>query len=205
MNKLVVAFDMDVVVVDWYGEVLRHLPKEIHVPADAIKTFWVEENYPEEHRAVIVDTIRRQGFYDAMKPLGNSIEVLNKIFDDDRFHSFLCSSPETDTYHQSCWSEKARWVERYLGERWLDRLMLIRDKTLAYADVLVDDKPAIKGNRTPSWERYVFAHPYNIDTDGIRVTWENMQNELDISYDLKELEWEVNRYDQQRLDSKVRA
>lgn len=183
MKKLVVAFDLDGVVVDWYGEVLRHIPQEIHVPADGIKTFWIEENYPEEYRSKILDTIRRQGFYDAMKPLGNSIEVLNQLYDDGRFHPYLCSSPETDTVHQGCWSEKARWVERYLGSRWLDRLMLIRDKSLAMADIIVDDKPEMKGHYISegqqSWQRFVFSHSYNQGTEGVRVNWDNMFQELE--------------------------
>lgn len=193
MKKIVVAFDLDGVVVDWYGEVLRNLPSEIHIPADAVKTFWVEDNYPPEHRAAITALIRRPGFYDAMKPLGNSVETLNKIFDDERFYPYLCSSPETDSSHQSCWSEKARWVERYLGARWLDRLMLIRDKSLANADVIVDDKPVMKGHLINTgdvtWKRFVFSHMYNVDTPGIRVNWVNMIDELSNEFELQNITW----------------
>lgn len=182
MTKLVVAFDLDGVVVDWYGEVLRHLPPEIHIPHDGIKTFYVEENYPEEHRAIIKDTIKRQGFYDAMKPMAGAIDTMNRIFDDERYHPFLCSSPETDSNHQSCWSEKARWVSRYLGERWLDRLMLVKDKSLAKADIIVDDKPEMFGhyleNDGVAWRRFVFSHNYNLGTQGVRVGWDNMEEEL---------------------------
>lgn len=185
-KKLVVAFDLDGVVVDWYGEVLRHLPPEIHIPADAVKIFWIEENYDPEHSKIILNTIRRQGFYDAMKPLGNSIAVLNQIYDDERFFPYLCSSPETDTVHQGCWSEKARWVAHYLGERWLDRLMLVRDKSLACADIIVDDKPVMHGHYitegTQTWERFVYSHTYNQSSPGVRVNWDDMFYKLESAY-----------------------
>ena len=83
---------------------------------------------------------------------------------------FLCTAPDLDVEDQACWSEKALSVKEHLGDEWLKRLIITKDKTLVHGDYLIDDKPEIKGiNKTPSWNRIVFHHEYNVNTRGVRL------------------------------------
>jgi 5'-nucleotidase len=58
------------------------------------------------------------------------------------------------------------------------RIIVSKDKALVHGDVLVDDKPEIKGALTPAWHHVIFDQPYNRQIGGIRMTWENWRNVL---------------------------
>ena len=67
--------------------------------------------------------------------------------------------------------EKYEWVENYLGDAWVKRIILTRDKTLIKGDYLIDDKPVITGvERSPEWEQIVYDRPYNRDVNKKRLT-----------------------------------
>ena len=37
------------------------------------------------------------------------------------------------------------WIEEHLGEDWLDKIIITKDKTVVNGHVLIDDRPNIKG------------------------------------------------------------
>lgn len=39
------------------------------------------------------------------------------------------------------------WVEKHLGQEFLEQVILTRDKTLITGDILIDDKPDIQGKK----------------------------------------------------------
>jgi 5'-nucleotidase len=45
-------------------------------------------------------------------------------------------------------------------------------------DVLVDDKPAIRGIRMPAWRHIIFDQPYNRQAEGPRINWKNWREAL---------------------------
>ena len=58
-----------------------------------------------------------------------------------------------------------------MGEDWIKRIILTKDKTIINADMLVDDRPQIQGATIPSWEHIIYDQPYNsltldLDNDG---------------------------------------
>jgi 5'-nucleotidase len=57
-------------------------------------------------------------------------------------------------------------------------MIVTRDKTLVYGDVLVDDNPAIVGAHTPAWTHVVYDQPYNRTIDGPRMTWTDWRDVL---------------------------
>lgn len=61
----------------------------------------------------------------------------------------------------ACASEKYQWVAEHLGEDWLPRLILARDKTHVRGRYLIDDKPKISGSSDATWDHVVFTQSYN--------------------------------------------
>lgn len=41
----------------------------------------------------------------------------------------------------NCYTEKAEWIQGYLGQEWINKLILCTDKSLLKGDILVDDFP----------------------------------------------------------------
>ena len=62
---------------------------------------------------------------------------------------------------QHCVTEKYQWVEKYLGKSAVSQLMLTKDKTIVHGDILIDDKPLIKGLDEPRWFHFLFTAAHN--------------------------------------------
>ena len=58
-------------------------------------------------------------------------------------------------------TEKYQWVEKHLGKKAVSQLMLTKDKTIVRGDLLIDDKPGIKGLDSPSWFHALFTAAHN--------------------------------------------
>jgi 5'-nucleotidase len=86
---------------------------------------------------------------------------------------FVCTSPLSGT--RWCMPEKLAWVEKHLGESWVDRVIITKDKTLVGDPlrrcVLVDDRPGVDGLvKPPPWQQVLFDAPYNRTTRAPRMT-----------------------------------
>jgi 5'-nucleotidase len=58
-------------------------------------------------------------------------------------------------------------------------MIIAADKTLVRGDVLIDDRPYIKGDFTPSWEYILYDQPYNRkNTEFRRLDWSNWREVL---------------------------
>jgi 5'-nucleotidase len=92
----------------------------------------------------------------------------------------LCSSPLSGS--PWCIPEKLAWVTDHLGESWLDRIIIVKDKTLVgdrlQPCVLIDDRPSITGLvNPPPWRHVLFTAPYNQDEPGPRLSaWEDWRS-----------------------------
>jgi len=88
----------------------------------------------------------------------------------------ICTSPQTA--FRFCVSEKYQWTYDRLGPKWVERLILTKDKTLVRGDVRIDDKPEVTGALVPVWEHRVFERPCNTGAPGRRITWDNWREVL---------------------------
>jgi 5'-nucleotidase len=164
MRKLLI--DMDGVISDYYGSFLeiwkKEYPDRIVIPASELKDFYMEKSYPEEYAEDIRRITTSVGFFRYMAPISGAVLALKSILADGKFDPVICTTPDTHVDGQLCWSEKAEWIEHYLGAEWLKRLIQTADKTMIRGDFLIDDKPV-------HWRRIVFDHSYNQDTSGYRL------------------------------------
>lgn len=103
------------------------------------------------------------GFFHYMDLLPGAKEALTSILASGTIEPFLCTAPVISS--PICWTEKVLAVREKLGQEWVDRLIITHDKTLVNGDILIDDKPKIRGvneEDTP-WIHVIFDAPYNRD------------------------------------------
>jgi 5'-nucleotidase len=175
-ENLVILVDMDGVIVNFTEGWLKEWNKENPdrpIPPDVVWShFYAEDSFRhlgiatnEEFEALT----HKVGLFRDLNPMPGAIEALNQMVECG-LDIFICTAPLTTT---ECFSEKAEWVEHYLGKKWLRKLVITKDKTLVSAHYLIDDKPGISGlYEDPVWEQVVYDQPYNQHVTGKhRITW----------------------------------
>lgn len=166
------AIDLDGCVVDFFGELLAIHNSSPDVVAGNLRRFTIDEmDYDFDLLGQgIVDAFRNifntPGFFLAVKPLPNAVNVLNK-FRDMGFPSIICTAPARDHQNKingrTAW-EKYDWVQQYLPA-WGNDVMITKDKFYASTKMLIDDYPP---NITqwcaahPDGVGYLVAQPWNV-------------------------------------------
>ncbi|MDO5692713.1 MAG: 5'-3'-deoxyribonucleotidase [Pseudomonadota bacterium] len=142
------------------------------LPLAARQSFYVRDDYPSENRDVVEGIYTAPGFFRDLPPMPGAIEAVAALL--AQGHDVrICTSPLNQWRH--CVTEKYEWVERHLGTDFVHRMIVTKDKTVVYGDVLVDDKPAVTGTRQPVWQHVIFDQPYNRHVAGPRMTWASWQ------------------------------
>lgn len=134
--------------------------------------FSIAKDYPEHLRDEVVSIYHQPGFFRNLKMIDGAHKALFDIL--EAGHEVrICTTPLTN--YRNCVLEKFEWVEEHLGFDFTKRIILMKDKTVAMGDYLVDDRPVINGHfRRPFWKHVVFDCPYNKDAKGLRLTnWSN--------------------------------
>lgn len=153
-------------------------PRTFFVPVEKRTSFVPLDDYPEKLHKKITAMCRAPGFFFNLPPTPGALRAaweMLKLGHDVR----ICTSPFP--HFENCVLEKYLWVERHLGRKFTDRIILTRDKTLVRADLLIDDKPDIKGGLEPTWEHIVFDAPYNGHIKNKkRINWSNYRQVLSI-------------------------
>jgi 5'-nucleotidase len=118
MNKKILYFDMDNVLVDFPSGIVQ----------------LTQENLKEYDGRL--DEV--PGIFGLMKPLEGALdafETLSKFYD-----SYILSTGPWK--NSSAWSDKNEWVRKYLGQSAHKRLILSHHKNLNMGDYLIDDRTA---------------------------------------------------------------
>lgn len=77
----------------------------------------------------------RPGFFLHLEPLPNAIESIKEL--NKHYDVWILTRPSVKNLH--CYSEKAEWIKDYLGEEWLEKLIISPRKNLMIGDYLIDD------------------------------------------------------------------
>jgi len=140
-----------------------HIPLD-QAPYDLTSHFGGEVT---EHLKAIEQT---PGFWASLPPIDGALEGANELVALGHVVC-ICTRP-SKRVTEICALEKFQWVQRRLGQAWIERMMVVRDKTFAHGDILIDDKPKIVGAREPSWQHVIFDQPYNRHVaDRPRFSW----------------------------------
>ena len=182
MNKKIILVDMDGVLTDFEGRFLQEWKKKFphhpHVPLEKRETFYLEENYPDGLKKDIENIFSAPGFFENLDKIPGGKEALTRM--EALGHEVLiCTSPISR--YENCVLEKYHWISKNLGYEWTKRMIVTKDKTLIFGDILIDDKPEHTGLRIPSWKYVLFDAPYNrkVKSD-LRITWKNWEKILDL-------------------------
>jgi len=177
---MIILVDMDNTIADFEGRFIEvwqqrypHIP---HVPREERRHFYQTKDYPPEHAKKVTQLIAHPDFFCELQPIPGAIEALHAMA--AMGHDvFLCTSSYFN-YHE-CVSCKYQWVHNHLGQGWQRRVIITADKTVVRGDVLIDDRPELKGGFTPVYEYILYDQPYNrTATQWRRLTWENWQQVL---------------------------
>lgn len=176
-----ILIDMDGVLCDYtkahIAKVAERLPQLAPFIDDAALLWRSEEGFPEEHRDAIESLVLEPGFFANLEPIEGALDAVRALHDlghDVR----ICTAPKK--IHTHCVPEKYAWIQKHLGQEFVERMIMTRDKTLAQGDFLIDDKPEVTGVVTPRWEHLVFDRPYNKHVMNRRIDWANYREVLGV-------------------------
>lgn len=124
MAKEIVYVDMDGVVVDFPYDVNDVDPS---IRQECIKA-WEQE---ERHHSDV------EGLFATLKPVQGAAEAIHKLM--EKYHVYLLSTSPWKNTH--AWSDKRRWVEKYLPNFPKKHLILTHRKDLNRGKYLIDDRP----------------------------------------------------------------
>jgi len=83
------------------------------------------------------------GFYANFEPLPGAIEAVSKLYDSEEYEPWILTAPSL--VNPLCYTEKRVWVEKFLGMRMVERLIISPNKALLKGDYLIDDNIIGKG------------------------------------------------------------
>ena len=78
-----------------------------------------------------------KGFFSSLEPIDYAIPCIDQLEESGVYEVWFATAPSFKNIH--CYSEKAEWIVENLGEEWLERLIIIPDKSKLKGDYLVDD------------------------------------------------------------------
>lgn len=172
---MIILVDMDGTIADWgHGwdramDAQGSRARAIRRHAQQV-SFDLKEGLGPRQSLVVDRVMDQHGFYADLQPIPGAIEALQQMA---RKHDvFICTSPWLS--NPTCIPDKIGWVEKHLGDNWVNRLIFTKDKTLVRGTFLIDDKPDIKGSAKPEWEHIIYTQPYNITQPQRRIDdWAN--------------------------------
>lgn len=180
---MLVLLDQDGVLADFehgfHRAWRRTHPGYLVVRPDKRKTFRVKDDYPAELAADVESIYLSKGFYRNLAPTLGAIEGARAMLAagiDVR----ICTSP-LDAYRH-CVLEKYQWVDEHLGEEFVRRMIVTKDKSVVAGDLLIDDNPVIAATQQPVWRHVIFDQPYNRNRSGPRINWQNWRDILNTEF-----------------------
>lgn len=167
-----ILVDMDAVLCQWEeGFVAHHrrlFPDVPTVDAGQRFDFDLFAGLDDAQLEATLAIMNLEGFYTTLEPMPGGIEAVNTLIAAGG-DVVICTSPWQG--NPTCASDKLAWVTKHLGDEMWARTIIARDKTRVAGDLLIDDKPHVKGAATPLWEHIRYTQPYNARLDVPRLTW----------------------------------
>jgi hypothetical protein len=148
---------------------MRHLPlddSKLRVYIDMDHTFCDFDGTLEFWRKRALTEVEKNwpwsqpGFFYSLLPMPGALEFWN--YWQDKADLWFLTRPSVPNLH--CYTEKAQWVRKYLGEAAQEKLIISPRKDLVIGDILIDDaincgQPFFQGRwwrfgteTTPDWK-----------------------------------------------------
>ena len=83
------------------------------------------------------------GFFLKLEPIDYSLSCVSQLEESGKYEIWFATAPSVKNLH--CYNEKAEWIKNYFGEEYLERLIIIPDKSKLIGHYLIDDRHIGKG------------------------------------------------------------
>ena len=134
MNKQILYVDMDGVIADFDGVIIKYLPHIKILTED-----WRDE---VDH---ICETNTR--IFLEIEPISGAVDAVNQLW--DKYEIYFLSTPMWNV--PDSFKDKRLWLENHFGHRVHKRLILTHRKDLNIGDYLIDDR---KTNGSENFKGY---------------------------------------------------
>lgn len=196
--KTIILIDMDGVVADFDATLLEiyktrypndfciELQDRVGLYGDQQYDQVLGQKYGDRYRQIMAEN----GFFYQLQPLEPAIRAIKNLMNDPVrnkiFKIMFCTSPLI--WNKTCASDKLAWIEKYFGHRMMKNVMISSDKTLVHGNLLIDDKPKIKGilGDQPKFQNHVLMrcwHNSRVDASGYQYVleqdWSNFYEIID--------------------------
>jgi len=111
------------------------------------------------------------GFYASFDPISGAIEAVSKLYDSEEYEPWILTAPSL--VNPLCYTEKRVWVEKYLGMRMVERLIISPNKGLLKGEYLIDDNVVGKGQENFEGQLIHFGY-------GIASSWKSVLDLLGV-------------------------
>jgi 5'-nucleotidase len=167
--------DMDSVIVDLMSEWHRRYNEDYEddLSVERIKCWQTERYVKPECGIKIYDYLDQPGLFRHLKPLPDSVEVLERL--SQRYDILIVTSSRTHAY-----TDKELWVEEHLPFIGKQNLIFAHRKDMICGDLLFDDAPHnLRAFQATGRVAVAMDYPYNRDVDVPRVkSWREFEQFL---------------------------
>ena len=178
----ILLVDMDEVLTQWAAHFVSLMVRTYgrfspYQSVDDLVSWDLHAGLNLSERSCVTSVMNHPSFYRDLVPHEGATLAINRL--SEHFDVFFCSTPWDG--NPDSMGHKRDWLEKYMGLGWGKRLILTHDKTLVRGDILIDDKPEIKGVLAGSqeWRQIIFDAPYNRHVDGPRLSgWHDWKEVL---------------------------
>merc|ERR1711879_643383 len=163
---------MDGVLVDFEGTLFQAYrtenPNLRYIEPASRQGMYMDAQYRREfgemEYQVLRDLLDRDHFYGKMLPIQEAIDSVNKLIENhsDEFEVFICTSPHWT--NRTCAFDKTNWIQKYIPNLPVNRIVMTSDKTVVDGDFLIDDNEVIKGASTPTFKHILCRCHHNKHT-----------------------------------------
>lgn len=135
-----------------------------HLPDRATQDrFYIDECIEDPTMAKIAEELcNHPRLFSMLPPIEGALDgmqYLRKTANKAGIDVMICTAPHKE--NKNSYSAKAQWIEDHLGFDWLNKTLIVRDKTVCSGIILLDDKPNPLGEFKPVWEHVLMDRPYN--------------------------------------------
>jgi len=175
MNKKIVLIDLDNTIIDWNQGLKDKLSNDLDIYN---RKYWcIYKSFDQKYHPEIKKVLKQEKFYFELRPNPDAIQTVKKL--NTNYDVFFLTSPPKISIDNAILC-KIKWINKYFGEDYLDKLIITYDKTLVMGDILIDDKPEISGCVKPRWKHILFTQSYNKNVDLKRINNWNYWDIIDI-------------------------
>lgn len=158
MNKKRVIIDMDEVIADPMGEMIRWYKEEYGMEVNHQKMLggsWVK-GFPDEHQQLVMQRLLSEGFFRNLPVMENAVEVLLEM--NNQYELFIVSAAME---FPNSLKDKLEWLlENFPFLTW-KQVALCGDKRLICGDHMIDDHE--KNLKYFKGKQWLFTSAHNLD------------------------------------------